>query len=277
MKRVKIFTSSSGEACWHKDILDKIKMKDDSYEIVDNNYTHAIVINNAMPKLNIEKSKVIGLAWEPLNFLGITKEYMEWAENNVGKYLIGDKINGMSDIFVENLGYLIHEKINNNLKEKTKIMSIIVSQKSHNFYKNRAQGYQYRDLLCKSIIKFDLPIDIYGRGCNLYGESENIKGEFKNYEPYNGYKFHICIENFRSNHYISEKLVNPLICGVTPLYLGCRNVDKYYKNVIKMTGNLVEDLKLIRKICQNPEKYIKDVDIKEVENVSSIKNVINMF
>ena len=49
---------------------------------------------------------------------------------------------------------------------------------------------------CK-ILKHELPIDIYGRGCINYIKfhSPYIKGNFENLEPYENYDFHIAIEN----------------------------------------------------------------------------------
>ena len=38
----------------------------------DDDYTHAIILNTAMPKLNIPKENVLGLACEPFEFLRIS-------------------------------------------------------------------------------------------------------------------------------------------------------------------------------------------------------------
>ena len=43
--------------------------KDKKYYFTDDNdFTHAIIMNNAMPDLNIQKENVIGLAFEPIYF-----------------------------------------------------------------------------------------------------------------------------------------------------------------------------------------------------------------
>ena len=54
-------------------------------------YTHAIILNKAMPILNIPKENVLGLAFEPIYFLGLTPEFVEYATNmtalDAGKFL----------------------------------------------------------------------------------------------------------------------------------------------------------------------------------------------
>ena len=53
------------------------------------NYTHAIIINTCQPKLNIKKENVIGLAFEPRINLKLSNKFIKYAEENIGKYLIG--------------------------------------------------------------------------------------------------------------------------------------------------------------------------------------------
>jgi type I restriction-modification system DNA methylase subunit len=49
---------------------------------------------------------------------------------------------------------------------KTKVMSIMISEKLN------APGHKYRHILVQEILKTNLPINIYGRGCELY---KNVK------------------------------------------------------------------------------------------------------
>lgn len=57
----------------------------------EEDYTHAILINTCMPELTIPKENVVGLAYEPIRYLRMTPEYVEYANKHVGKYCIGDK------------------------------------------------------------------------------------------------------------------------------------------------------------------------------------------
>ena len=62
---------------------------------MEEDYTHAIILNTAMPSLksNVPKENVIGLAFEPIEFLGLTQQFVNYALKNIGTYLIGKKGN----------------------------------------------------------------------------------------------------------------------------------------------------------------------------------------
>ena len=99
----------------------------------------------------------------------------------------------------------------------------------------------------------------------------NVKGEFVDEEPYNDYFFTICIENFQSNEYISEKALNPIMRNCIPLYLGAKNIMNYIKEVILLTGNIQEDIQIITNILLNPMKYYI------VPNHENIMKHMNLF
>jgi len=238
------------------------------------NYTHAIIINTAMPLLkNINKQNVIGLAFEPNEFLNITTEFIDYSKKYIGKYFIGEK-RQLPDPFIEYFGYMWHTTPP--IKEifvKSKIMSICFSEKKC------APGHKYRHLLAKQILQNNLPIDIFGRGCMYYNDVNlQLKGEFNDVEPYDTYLFSICIENFQSNHYFSEKIMNPLLFNCTPIYIGCRNINKYFDNIILLTGDPTNDLNLCIKILREPLKYYrKTYNEKNLKTMNLIQNIENIF
>ena len=95
---------------------------------------------------------------------------------------------------------------------------------------------------------------------------------------YDGYQFHICIENIQSNHYFSEKIINSLLTNTTPVYLGCRNIETYFPdNVVYLTGEPDRDMQLITDICRNPDKYKKYIDIDAIDKKVSLKNNITQL
>ena len=239
--------------------------------ITDNDdYTHAIIINTIMPELKIPKENVIGLAFEPIPFLGLNSEFVEYAKKYIGKYFIGDKLD-LPEPFVEHFGYMWHSRPPKEITYKTKLMSIIVSEKQF------APGHLYRHILVEAIIKFGLPIDIYGRGSSNY-KFNRIMGQFNDAEPYENYLFSICIENYQCNHYFSEKIINPILHNCNPIYLGCKNIDNYLDNVIKITGNVQEDLNLIINIIKNPQLYYKKTyNEKNIKAVNLIENVEKLY
>jgi hypothetical protein len=216
-----------------------------------------------MPTLNIPKENVIGLAYEPFEYLYLTYNFIEYAKKYIGKYFIGSKYN-LPEPFMEYFAYMGHTIPPNKIPSKLKKMSIIFSDKKD------AIGHKYRHELVNIILKTNLPIDIYGRGCDtlLDIKDDRIKGKFVNNEPYLEYNYHIAIENFRHNAYISEKFMNCLLCKCIPIYLGAYKVDDYFPNsCFKLSGNIEIDIKLITAICDGKMVSIK----KNIEYPSKMK------
>jgi hypothetical protein len=232
----------------------------------EDDYTHAIIINTIMPDLKIPKENVIGLAFEPIYFLNVTNEFVEYAKKHIGKYFVGDKFN-LPEPFIEYFGYMWHSRPPVEITVKSKLMSIIVSEKHF------APGHKYRHDLVNLIIQNRLPIDIYGRGSHKY-RYDRIMGKFNDAEPYEDYLYSICIENYVCNHYFSEKIMTPLMYNCMPIYSGCKHIDGYVENVIKLTNNPEEDLKTIIEIINNPSAfYKKTYTEKNINAVNLIKNI----
>lgn len=279
MIKIKIFSDFCTSACCSETFmtcnnLEKSLLYNDKYILTDDeDYTHAIILNTAMPELKIPKENVIGLSCEPRPYLELTNTFIRYCIINVSRYYIGNRSDELPDCFIEYYGYLWHEVPLTYIPDKTKLMSIMISNALY------APGHIYRHTLVQHILKNKLPIDIYGRGCIMYNIEDNrLKGEFTNYEPYENYKFHICIENFQENHYFSEKITNTLLAYTTPIYLGCKNINQYFPNsVIELTGNIVKDIELLKNICSNPTIYIKHIDQKEILSKISIENIIKEF
>jgi hypothetical protein len=278
MKIIKIFSNFCSSEIATQNYINLCELeKDKDYNILykftyGNDFTHAIILNTAMPILNINKENVIGLALEPPQFLNLTNTFRVYAENYIGKYFLGSVYN-LKKPFVNNYSYLWHTPFINYKPNKGNLISIMVSDK------NRASGHKYRHILVQNILKSNLPIDIYGRGCRYYNNlnDKRIKGEFKETEPYLNYKFHIAIENFQTDDYFSEKIINPIICLCSPIYLGAKNIDNYFNNIIKLSGNIQNDLQLLRNIIDNPENFYKPNQIEDVKKTLNIKNIINKF
>ena len=223
-----------------------------------------------MPELKIPKENVIGLAFEPIRFLNITHEFVNYAKQHIGKYLIGDKYN-LPEPFVEHFGYMWHSRPPKEITLKEKVMSIVVSNK------RSAPGHIYRHQLIEEIIKNRLPIDIYGHGSGQYSYP-TVKGSFNDAEPYENYLFSICIENFKCGHYFSEKIITPLLYNCMPIYNGCNNIDTYFDDIINITGIVHTDIQTLTEILKNPYKYYKPTyNDKNKKTVNLIANLENLF
>lgn len=233
-------------------------------------YTHAIILNKAMPILNIPKENVIGLACEPFEFLNINQEFVNYSQKHIGKYFIGNKFT-LPSSFIEYFGYMWHSNPGKEITRKNKLMSIIVSQKQF------APGHIYRHKLVEKIVQLQLPVDIYGRGSNMYNSS-HVKGEFTDAEPYEDYLFSVCIENFVNNHYISEKIMSPIMFNCMPIYHGCNNVKKYFDEVIILSGDIDNDIKIIIAVLKEPYKYYKKTyTTKNKKTVNLLDNISEIF
>ena len=224
-------------------------------------YTHAIVVNTFMPRLNVPKENVVGLAWEPNPLLGLRPPFVEYAKRNIGRYFIGEK-GTLPHPFEETYAFLNHTPMPRSLAPKTKRCSIIFSQKQF------MEGHHYRNKLVEAILRTNLPIDIWGRGCDtLAVKDSRLKGAFLQHSvlPYQDYQFHICVENSCLNHYFSEKIVNALLFNCTPIYYGCKNIHHYFPDeFIPLCGEIKKDINIIARCVQYPELYQKSIRREEV-------------
>lgn len=239
--------------------------------VTGDDYTHAVLLNTPMPELKIPKERVIGLALEPNPYLKFTVDFFEYAKKNIGIYLIGEKTVFLTDNFKEHFGYLWHTTPPETQPIKKNIISLMISDKTV------TDGNKYRHRLCSKILSTKLPIDIYGRGCKFYSFTKDprLKGNFEDKEPYLDYKFHIAIENYITPHYLSEKVINPLLCGTVPVYLGCKNIDCYFLDkVINLTGDIDKDMQILENICSDPEKYKKQINVEEIKKTVSFTSLL---
>ena len=108
MYRIRIFSSfCPSENCkdvyerlCESDLLENYGKDKKIYFTNGEDYTHAIILNTAMPNLwRTPKQNVIGLAFEPPFFLGLSNQFIEYAKKNIGKYFIGNNL-GISCIIL---------------------------------------------------------------------------------------------------------------------------------------------------------------------------------
>ena len=254
------------------------------YITLNQTYTHAILLNcPIVPTISVPPERVLGLAFEPIPYLRLSYDFIHFAEKCVGLYYIGHiHPNLTGAFFKEHHGFMWHiphpqilptleEKYYKSEANQRNKISIIVSNKM------KAPGNAYRHKLATFILINNLPIDIWGNGTEIHSKRfpnhSNIKGPFKDKEPYESYALSICIENYRHPHYFSEKITNCLVYNTTPIYLGCIEIDTYFPGqVIHLTGDIKTDAGRLVHISNNPSTYIRE--IKHVEND---KNVLNLL
>ena len=288
MYRIRIF-SSFCDSTWCKLLYEQLceVYKMDNYGpnktiyIVseDEPFTHAILINTAMPELNIDipKHNIIGFAFEPPQVLfNINNkqfnEYLKYVNKYVNKYYIGNT-SGLPSAFIQSYSYMWHITPPTNIPpDKTKLISIIISNQLS------APGDKYIHKMVKNILQTNYPIDIYGRGgCYYNNDDVRIKGEFTENEPYENYVFHICVETFQTNSYTSEKYTTPLLWGTLPIYWGARN-PPFPDLTIELIGDISKDMDIITNIVNNPMKFKKHFSQEEIRNkLNMLKNLDTIF
>jgi hypothetical protein len=63
-----------------------------------------------------------------------------------------------------------------------------------------------------------------------------------------------------------------------PIYVGCKNIDNYLDNVIKLSSNIDKDILLIKDILTNPNNYYKKTySEKHIKSVNLIENIEKLY
>ena len=250
----------------------------------NDNYTHAIIMNTYMPELNIPKENVVSIAHEPnfwlFNFNNEYKNrYIEYATKHISRRFVGDK-EDLPDTFIEGQSFLFYNKDHFYNTPKNKFCSIVVSNR------NEGLNYNYRHDMLKAILKTDLPIDIYGRGTIYYNDVNDNRIKFPmdctennpfGIDPYIDYKFHICIENVISNNYFSEKIINPLLSNSIPIYYGCKTIDSYFNNIIKLSGDVSKDIEMLTHIYNTKDSYVNNNKYSTVLDKNNVFNNLHIL
>lgn len=97
---------------------------------------------------------------------------------------------------------------------KNKLISIISSNKTI------TRGHKHRLDFCKQLaLELKCEQHFFGRGINDF----NTK-----WDVFRDYKYTVAIENSTENHWITEKLTEPMIAYCFPIYHGAPNVGEYY-------------------------------------------------
>jgi hypothetical protein len=149
--------------------------------------------------------------------------------------------------------------------------------------KRQAPGHRLRHILAQHILKTPgLPVDIYGRGCRFYrpliAGDRRLKGEFQGKEPFLAYRFHIAVENYSFSDYFSEKVIDPLLCESTPLYWGCKNIDKYFPNSVHVFTGPDDGLALLKAVVEDPARFIQPIDVGAIaRKINLLENVHDLF
>jgi len=250
------------------------------YLTEEEDYTHAIIMDQAMPNLLVSKENVFGMITHcPSSF---SPEFLLYAKKHIGKYYTGTK-GELEDPFLQHFSYVLYSSPQKVIKEKTNHFSLIVYDD-----KPKSLGQLYSRKIADMIISNNLPIDIYGYTNLKYPFSSrkirefNIKENYSENEPFETYAYSIIIEENQSDSFFSSQLVTSLKNSCIPLYFGCDSIETIFpKSLFLLTGNLAQDMKLIADILMDTKNiYWDKVDInmeKVDDTVNLLKNVDKIF
>jgi hypothetical protein len=108
---------------------------------------------------------------------------------------------------------------------KTKNLSVIDSGK------RMVAGHNIRLKVINELIqRYPNDVDVYGKITIGRQNRQPFKYVLPPRSKENGlldYKYTLVCENGRTNNYFSEKIADPLLCWVMPIYWGCTNIHKY--------------------------------------------------
>ena len=107
--------------------------------------------------------------------------------------------------------------------DKRRVISMVTSNIAHGFY-------LFRYKIAKELASCGW-VDVYGRGLNVRG----CKGELGNKaDGLIPYKFSVCMENGIWDDYISDKIIDAVLCRTIPIYVGARNIHEHIPFAIRL-------------------------------------------
>jgi hypothetical protein len=247
MIKYRIFSDYKSSAEHANDMYSIWNHSDDNFAenmtfVYDEDYTHAVIINDAMPDIKIDKNNVIGLSHEPCSI----KNPQDWFVSSTCKEYYGHGQYKSGPTFLS--AWVPPLELPNLVKGK---VSIIVS------YKKFLAGHAYRHSLVDALLQTDIDIHIYGN-CDGW-EDKRYKGpmQYKD-EAIHGYSYHVVIENEVHEHWITEKLLDAYSSWSMPIYLGASFAKKAFNNcLVGLTGHIDKDMDIIREAIAKDVPYDK--------------------
>jgi hypothetical protein len=112
------------------------------------------------------------------------------------------------------------------IHEKTKLISMVASDKTwlalHKFRHEIATKFRHK-------------VDLWGSGYKKFKEEDSVL-------PYKDYMFSVVVENCIINGGFSEKIINCFATGTIPIYLGAKDIGKYFDIDGIITFSTIEEL-----------------------------------
>jgi hypothetical protein len=111
-------------------------------------------------------------------------------------------------------GYLEYEDLTQEYVNKSKLVSVISSDKKY------TRGHRQRIHFIERLLdRLGDQVDFFGRGFQTVADK---------WDAIVPYKYHIALENSSVSHYFTEKLSDAFLGWSYPIYYGCPNISDYF-------------------------------------------------
>ncbi|MCG1036608.1 glycosyltransferase family 10 domain-containing protein [Polaribacter sargassicola] len=198
--------------------------------------------------IKVNKNNIIHLCLEPPNEIS---KYRQYANKSV-KYNYNQLDTKNGNILShgalpwhigKDYDYLSHLKVED-LKKENKIVWVTSNQRS-------SKGHSNRMHFLDSIKNLSF-IELYGRG---------IKPIDDKWDVLSNSKYAIAYENYKSEYYWTEKIIDCYLSFTMPIYFGCNRIDNYFPkdSYIKLDPN-DKHIDLFLKELVNSNKWEKNID-----------------
>lgn len=168
----------------------------------------------------------------------------DWALSHPVKNFTQPSLAWMIGVSHHNGSLTFEETLELNNKNKTKVISLIMSHKAmgHTMHKSRFNCLSYLSNQVENI-------EIFGRTPPATPLNDKK-------DALTSFKYTIALENHRANHHWTEKIADAFIAGTLPFYDGASNIDSYFpsESYIEIDMlNPTQSLAVIREAINNDE------------------------
>lgn len=198
--------------------------------------------------IKVNKNNIIHLCQEPPNEVSKYRQYTNQKVTHIYNQLDIKKNNILSHGALpwhinKDFDFLSNLKVED-LQKKNTIVWVTSNQKNSIGHNNRM------DFL-DSIKKLPF-IELYGRGINPIDDK---------YDVLKHSKYAIAYENFQSNHYWTEKIVDCFLSYSMPLYFGCNAIENFFpKNSFLQIDPKDKHINLFLKEIVHSNKWEENID-----------------
>lgn len=258
-------------------------------------YTHAVLFGFAMPPElppDFPKSRAIGIATAPLSERPMPLEFLDFAQRRLQSYFVSSRRSAHQHALPAPLKCralpppILSEWCGGSGGQhdapppKTKLISILINRKA------TAPGHHYRRALARALLAQNLPVDVFGVGCIDLVSTPPSEPRLKRMRgpvadpsaALDPYLFTICVESTLTGAFYSAKSIRALMRRTNVIYLGSPELrDRYHDAITPLTGQLDDDVRLIREIAREPLRHYMPIDDAYIRQIRQTEALATHF